>query len=612
MSFLSPIAFFFAATIPVVVVFYLLKRKRVVRLVSSTLLWQKFLAETQASAPFQRLRHNWLLILQILMLLLAILALARPFLSGHAASRNLQVLILDASASMQSTDEAPSRFEKARAEALRWVDTLRDTDQMVVLQAAANTEVKLSRRSEKAQIRQAINACRVSDSPTRLAEALKMAESLTRDLPKESEIHLFSDGAAPDLADFENKGLRIIYHQVGKRGQNAGIVNLDVRANPEDARQRAIFTSVANFSTNKVDTQLQLLFDGKLLQSRPISIPPTNSVAQVFVSGQERDGVFTVRLDAADDLSVDNQASMVSQLPQPVRVMLVTSGNRFLEKALRAAPQVELAVVGDIRDPRPPADLVVLDDVRPSVWPEVNILSFRAAPTNWFDRTFSVEGPAIVGIKTTHPLARFVTFDNVLIGEALEVSPPSWSVAIAETARHALIVAGEIQRRRVVWVGFQVTRSTWPQRISFPIFIANAVDWLNPAAISAAQFTVKSGDSFRYAMPAGLSNAVVTLPDQTTRKLQLEPQARELIFGETQRQGVYRLEAGTNKMAFCVNLMDSAESNNRPRPELEVGKIGKVMAGAPQRANLEVWRWIAALALGVLLFEWWFYHKRTA
>jgi len=32
----------------VVVVFYLLKRKRVVKLVSSTLLWQKFLAETQA------------------------------------------------------------------------------------------------------------------------------------------------------------------------------------------------------------------------------------------------------------------------------------------------------------------------------------------------------------------------------------------------------------------------------------------------------------------------------------------------------------------------------------------------------------------------------------
>ena len=46
-------AFLFALTIPVVVVFYLLKRRRVVRLVSSTLLWQKFPADTQASAPFK-------------------------------------------------------------------------------------------------------------------------------------------------------------------------------------------------------------------------------------------------------------------------------------------------------------------------------------------------------------------------------------------------------------------------------------------------------------------------------------------------------------------------------------------------------------------------------
>ena len=70
MHFLAPAAFFFALTIPVVIVFYLLKRRRVVKLVSSTLLWQKFLAETQASAPFQKLRRNWLLLLQILLLLL--------------------------------------------------------------------------------------------------------------------------------------------------------------------------------------------------------------------------------------------------------------------------------------------------------------------------------------------------------------------------------------------------------------------------------------------------------------------------------------------------------------------------------------------------------------
>ena len=117
MHFLAPLAFAFAASIPVVIVFYLLKRKRVVKLVSSTLLWQKFLAETQASAPFQKLRKNWLLILQIILLTLAVLALARPYFATKAKPAQLRVVILDASASMQATDETPSRFEKARAEA---------------------------------------------------------------------------------------------------------------------------------------------------------------------------------------------------------------------------------------------------------------------------------------------------------------------------------------------------------------------------------------------------------------------------------------------------------------------------------------------------------------
>src|SRR5215207_6825662 len=140
MNFLAPAAFAFAAAIPIVIVFYLLKRKRVVKLISSTLLWQKFLAETQANAPFQKLRHNWLLLLQLLLLILAIFALSRPYFAGDSKSAALRVVILDASASMQSTDETPSRFEKARSEALKLVGSLTNQNQMLVLQATASTE----------------------------------------------------------------------------------------------------------------------------------------------------------------------------------------------------------------------------------------------------------------------------------------------------------------------------------------------------------------------------------------------------------------------------------------------------------------------------------------
>src|SRR5688572_8742236 len=158
MNFLTPIALGFAAAIPLVVVFYLFKRKRVVKLVSSTLLWQRFLAVTQASAPFQKLRHNWLLIFQILMLLLVIFALARPYFQGQSKESRLRVLILDGSASMQATDEEPSRFEQARAEALKWVNGLRDGEQMMVLLAGPSTEVKQSPTTDKGALRRALES----------------------------------------------------------------------------------------------------------------------------------------------------------------------------------------------------------------------------------------------------------------------------------------------------------------------------------------------------------------------------------------------------------------------------------------------------------------------
>ncbi|MGO8931979.1 MAG: vWA domain-containing protein [Limisphaerales bacterium] len=613
MHFLAPLAFAFAAAIPVVIVFYLLKRKRVVKLVSSTLLWQKFLAETQASAPFQRLRKNWLLILQIILLMLAVLALSRPYFSTKAKPAQRRVVILDASASMQATDETPSRFEKARAEALKWVDSLKDTDEMVIVLAGPTTEVKQSATSEKAALRRALQACTCSDGPTRLIPALRMAESLVRDLdPKAGpEIHLFSDGAVPDLNEFENKALPLIYHKVGKSANNLGIVALDVRANPEDPRQRAIYASVANFSPDSQQTDLELLLDDRLLETRPLTIPAGETSPQVFRANQSRDGVITVRLTARDDLAVDNQASVVSLLPKPVKVLLVSKGNRLLEKALRAVANVELAGATDLTDPALGFDFVVLDDVTPSVWPKGNVLAIHVVNTNWLEGVKHEEAPAIVDWRSAHPLLRYAGFDNVQVVQSLTARTPTWAVSLVETPQAPIILAGELGRQRIIWIGFDILESNWPLRVSFPIFIANAVDWLNPANARSSQLSVKAGDPFRLPLLEPTPSAQVTLPDGTTKALKLDPSANELVFGETYKSGIYLLRLGTNDIIFCANLLDAAESNIKPRDELQLGKYTKVSATTTKRANMEVWRTIAALGLLVLLAEWWYYHRRT-
>jgi hypothetical protein len=610
MNFLAPAAFAFAATLPVVVIFYLLKRKRVIKLVPSTLLWQKFLADTQASAPFQRLRHNWLLLIQLFLLLLAILALARPYFSGQTKGGRVLVAILDGSASMQSRDEEPTRFEKARKQALQLVESLHPDDQMVVLTAAGNTEVKQSATTEKAALRRAIEAARPSDSPTRLNDALKLAETLIQNNVK-AEIHLFSDGATDSLADFENKGLPLVFHQVGNRHVNVGIVNLDVKSNPDNPAQRAVFATIANASTNSQQFQAELVFENQVVGVKSLTLKSKESSPQVFIVDQPRDGVFTLRLNLEDDLPVDNTASIVSLLPQPTKVLLVTPGNRFLEKALKAVPTVELAKVAHLTDNAEGFDLVVLDNVTPTVWPKPNTIAIHVAHTNLFSAWRPIESPPIVDWKS-HALLRSVSFDNVAIGESLSVQPPSWGAPLVDAPTTPLIIAGELNRQRLIWIGFDTLQSTWPLRVSFPIFVANAVDWLNPASERALMLSVRAGDPFRMAVPDTIQNAEIVLPNGTKRTREIDNNRKELLFGETQEQGVYKVTAGTNQIAFCVNLLDTLETDTTPRKEIQFGTYAKVSSTTTRQANLELWRWFALTAFIILMFEWWYYHRRTA
>jgi uncharacterized membrane protein len=81
---------------------YMLKlRRREVR-VSSVMLWQILLRDRQANAPWQRLKRNWLLILQLLILAMLVVSLARPALAVPQVASGSMVVLLDASASLSS------------------------------------------------------------------------------------------------------------------------------------------------------------------------------------------------------------------------------------------------------------------------------------------------------------------------------------------------------------------------------------------------------------------------------------------------------------------------------------------------------------------------------
>src|SRR5256885_15055110 len=113
MNLTAPVALVLGATLPIVIIFYLLKVRRHDEEISSTFLWNDLIRDLPAHEPLQRLKWSLLLLLQLLGLALVAVAVARPFTEQEGQKPVHAVLLLDGSASMHASDVQPSRFDKA-------------------------------------------------------------------------------------------------------------------------------------------------------------------------------------------------------------------------------------------------------------------------------------------------------------------------------------------------------------------------------------------------------------------------------------------------------------------------------------------------------------------
>lgn len=611
MSFLAPAAFFFLLTIPVIVILYLLKKKRVQRLVPSSILWNRFIAESQANRPFQKLRKNLLMVLQIIATLALIFALARPYFQGDQRISNLNILILDNSASMQSQDESPNRFQVAKRQALDVVNSMKKGEQALILVAGPQAETALSATSRVGPLRRAIQDLETTDGPAAVEDSLRLAKALIQDRV-DASVHLFSDGALPEFETLENTEIPLVYHKVGSRMNNIGITSVDVRSNPENESERAIFASVRNYTNESVQANLEFYFEDELLDIQSLALTPTNATPTLLIYEQSEDGVIKLHLDHEDDLEADNDAYAVSRLRGKMRTLLVSPGNQYLERALNALPHIELYTATQYEGGEEELDMIVLDGVTPPVWPtSANLFVFNTQAPNWFDSVETIEAPPIVQWDASHPLLRFVTLDGILIGQSQAVSTPDWGDAIVETTDHPLIIAGSRGPQRIVWVGFDTLESTWLKEFTFPIFATNVTHWLDASRKESELLTLQSGEPLQFSVANPGDNASVVDPKGNRRSIEIDPDSGAVVFGATSQRGIYQLTTGTNSIPFVVNTASASESENLPSDEIRLGTYNVAESEETREAHVEIWRWILVAGLLFLLFEWWYYHKRT-
>ena len=275
MNFLKPTYLYLLFLIPLLLLLYVLKLKRKTYIVPSSMLWEHAIEDMKANTPFQRFRRNLLLPLQIIFLILAIFALARPFWRGAASASQNVILIIDGSASMKATDLGKTRFEMAKSAAARIVDDLSDGGRMMIVEAVSSPRIISDFTADRLQLRNAISKIRPVDSPTDLNRAIQLASSLAKN-QQNSEIILLSDGAGKNnLLDPANIS-PIRFVGFGKETvDNVGITAFEVGQGLSDSSEKQVFVALQNFSdVEKTSLLLELYHGQNLMDVRELNLLP--------------------------------------------------------------------------------------------------------------------------------------------------------------------------------------------------------------------------------------------------------------------------------------------------------------------------------------------------
>jgi hypothetical protein len=620
-SFLTPLALTFAALSIPIILLYMLKLRRQDVLVSSTLLWQRLLRDREANAPWQRLRRNLLLLLQLLILALLTLALARPFIPTPTIVVGSVVILLDASASMQATDVAPTRFDAGIRAAQEIIAGLSTGDVATIIAVGPQPQVLASAvsASDRSRLRRALDGTTPTNGPADWEAAFALAAASLAGA-QETRAVIISDGALPETLPSLPGEIRFV--EVGGGEDNLAIAALATREGPAGLQA---FLRVVNYGDADAEPLVEFSANGVLFDARRLLVPARASAdltltdlpydLQVLQAHLTIDSLFI------DSLLIDNTAWAVHAAPVSGRVLLVSEGNLFLERALGALPSVELVrLAPDQPLPAEPFALYVYDGAITGTLPSGNL--WLVGPTASMADGFSISvgGPftatAITHVAADDPLLRYVDLDNVHVLQARAVEPPPGARVLIESAGGPLLFVAEQPGGRLAVLTFDLRNSDLPLQIAFPILTANLADWLLPQGSARLPELVRPGDPVPIPTDPEAVQVRVTAPDGTRHLLPVGEKTP--VFSATDQLGVYlveQLDQSDNVLQSAVlttNLFDEAESNIAPREIVRVGQTQVTAATREEEGRREFWPWLAGATLGTLIIEWWAYHRGTS
>jgi Aerotolerance regulator N-terminal/von Willebrand factor type A domain len=332
-----------AAGVPVLI--HLLNRRRFKEVTWAAM--QFLLAAVRRNRRRIRIEQWLLLLVRTLVVILVVMAMAKPFLETFGAvisgRRTHRVLVLDDSLSMGYTSGESSRFDQAKELAGQLVKDSRQGDVISVILMGDPPRVVIGDPSpSSSEVRKEIGELELSHGGTDLAATFEKVVAVLEVSPiQQKEVIFLTDMQAASwrppaeafgtikrlLERVEDRRVRWVVIDLGKTGgENRAVTDLQPGAPFVPVGTTALIRTVLrNFGSTPSDgVRVRLTVDGRLGPEESFDLRPGEDVPAVFPYQFSSPGDHLVEVSIDDDpLSLDNRRYMVVPVRDALKVLLV-------------------------------------------------------------------------------------------------------------------------------------------------------------------------------------------------------------------------------------------------------------------------------------------------
>jgi hypothetical protein len=591
---LYPAALYLSAIPPLLVIAYL-ARERPRQVVVSSVIAFRALRAIEGERFGRKPRLRWTFFIELLMLCLAVLVIASPYVLRKG---NNAAVVIDNSAAMQAlTKSGNSRFVEVREKV---APALGSNDAEIALYVTSPEPHEIGVFKGTEALSWALERVSVTDAPGDTAALADLLAQLGANRHLEKIIFASYRPIAPPLPANVQQitiGEPVVNYAIGSFGlsrESFGSSVLHGRV------------TVANFSTSVQPLAITVSADGKPAASASARVE-AGHVATLDFPKLVPAKIYTARLEPADGFALDNVAYASGSAARSLSILFISpTPNDGV--SLRSIPRVNLTTVAAAAyspTQLQNADLAIFEYTVPKEVPAVNSLLVMPPPN---DPIFNFNMRAAVHLDLTgwppiDPLTDGVNFHLLNLGSGQYLGLHAWMRPVIDGSGGALVMAGTRQGHRFIATGFNPLPYLGRANLPMSILTLNMLGHL--AGFGGQGTSFKTGEP--WVIPAGIKQ--ILFPNG--RMATVHPGEQ---FSSTAMQGIYALMGtdGASTMR-AVNLADLATSDleNSPPIAVRAGSPG-VSEQAVLKSSLTPYLLGAIMLLLILESLLVYSHRRPA